>query len=91
MSRDRAAAVLQHALRNVLQPLHRKIVEPVHQCTGGVARRAPRVRRSALWLVLHAGLAMISIGRPRDIDYYLNEVYVDDAVCLLYTSDAPDE
>ena len=23
---------------------------------------------------------MISIGRPRDIDYYLNEVYVDDAV-----------
>ena len=80
MSRNSTVALLQQALCNVLQPLHRKTVECSHQCTRGAARHAPRVRRSALWLVLHGGLAMISIGRPRDIDYYLDEVSAEDAV-----------
>ena len=52
-----------------------------HNCTGSAWRvplLGPLTRALAAFVVVLP--AIVSIGRPRDIDYYLNEVSVEDAI-----------
>ena len=54
-----------------------------HQCTRGAGRLASQRRgrpASAVVRLLLVAFWMVSVGRPRDIDYYLDEVSAEDAV-----------
>ena len=54
-----------------------------HQCTKGASRRASQRRGRPVTAVVRLVLVafwMVSVGRPRDIDYYLDEVSAEDAV-----------
>ncbi len=77
---QRLLRTLVHVARAPGRALSPKSIEGVHQCTKVAGARTSGARARVSWLWVHVALGMISIGRPRDIDYYLDEVSVDDAV-----------
>lgn len=69
------------AIRSVARTLLRKTIDVLHNCTRSAMGVRPLVHHMRAFATLTTVMAaMVSIGRPRDIDYYLNEVSVEDAI-----------
>lgn len=75
----------------LLRASHLKALEWLHNCTRRAVAACPLRFRAASFVSLVIAIpAMVSIGRPRDIDYYLDEVSVEDAI-EYYGQDAQGE